>query len=301
MKTLVKLSILLFGSLMLAQERYTGPIIDMHLHDYREDSYYVAPNHGVMSPPTYMEFKEQTMQALKDNNIVKAVVSTIGGEFAPDTENILHPGYHAREAPTDTVYFKKLIQDGKLKVFGEIGAVYAGKTLSDPEFAPYLKICEANGIPVAVHTGGGPGDVTYRCCPNFRLELGDPYKIEDVLAKYPKLQIYMMHAGEAFHEHAIRLMKQYKHLYTDLWVLLWINVFTQDYAEAFLKSAKRYDLLDRVMFGSDQMVWPHAIKKSIDQLNSYEFLTLDEKTKIFYSNAVQFLGLSEDEIRKHKN
>jgi Predicted metal-dependent hydrolase of the TIM-barrel fold len=69
-----------------------------------------------------------------------------------------------------------------------------GFTLSDPKFEPFLKICERYDIPVAVHTGGGPIDLTYKCCPNFRIKLGDPYTIEDVLAKFPKLRIYMMQA-----------------------------------------------------------------------------------------------------------
>lgn len=76
--------------------------------------------------------------------------------------------------------------------------MYDGYTLSDPEFEPYLDICERYNIPVAVHTGGGPSDITTRCCPNFRIKLGDPYTLEDVLAKHPKLRIYMMHAGEVF-------------------------------------------------------------------------------------------------------
>lgn len=41
----------------------------------------------------------------------------------------------------------------------------------------------------AVHTGGGPPNITYGCCPNFRLKNGDPYTIEDVIAKYPKLRM----------------------------------------------------------------------------------------------------------------
>ena len=47
------------------------------------------------------------------------------------------------------------------------------------------------------------------------------------------------------------------------------------------------------MYGSDQMVWPHGIEKSIKQLDSYEFLTEEDKRDIFYNNAVQFLGLKK--------
>jgi predicted TIM-barrel fold metal-dependent hydrolase len=68
---------------------------------------------------------------------------------------------------------------------------------------------------------------------------------------------------------------------------------TRDFAVKFLKSAKEYGFLDRVMFGSDQMVWPQAISGSIDFLNSLDFLTKDEKEKIFYKNARTFLGIKD--------
>ena len=51
--------------------------------------------------------------------------------------------------------------------------------------------------------------------------------------------------------------------------------------------------LDRVMFGSDQMVWPEAITSSINFLNALDFLTKEEKQKIFYDNAKTFLDIKE--------
>jgi predicted TIM-barrel fold metal-dependent hydrolase len=268
----------------------------MHLHDYTEQTYFIAPApDGVMSPQSLSEYRQQVDAMLRKYNVVKAVISTIGGENRVDVEGILIPGYHTNGAPTDTITFKKLIETGKLKVFGEIGAVYDGFTLSDPQFEPYLDICERFDIPVAVHTGGGPTDITYRCCPDFRIKLGDPFSIEDVLAKHPKLRIYIMHAGEVFYEHALRLMLQYSQLYSDLGVILWVHEQPMDYAENFLKKAKQYGLLDRVMFGSDQMVWPHAIEKSILQLDSYDFLTKEDKRNIFYYNAAKFLKLDENQ------
>ena len=271
------------------------PIIDMHLHDYTEQTYFHAPSpDGIMSPKDLKTYRDETMAMLKKYNVVKAVVSTLGGPNKLDEERILIPGYYTNEPPSDTLSFKKLIESGKLKVFGEIGAIYAGRTLSDPEFEPYLSICERYNIPVAIHTGGGPPGITYRCCPNFRLKLGDPFTIEDVLAKHPKLKIYLMHAGGSYYQHALQLMLQYPQLYTDLGVILWIHAQPMDYGESFLRKAKAYGLIDRIMFGSDQMVWPYGIEKSIKTLDSYTFLTEEDKRKIFYENAVQFLDLEID-------
>lgn len=285
---------LLFLPILTYSQGDNQPIIDMHLHDYTEQTYYVAPApDGKMSPKDYATYRSELIKMLKKNNIKKAVVSTIGGENKLDEDGILIPGYYTGSPPKDTIAFKKLIESRKLKVFGEIGAVYDGFTLSDPKFEPFLKICEQYDIPVAVHTGGGPPDITYRGSPNFRIRLGDPFTIEDVLARHPKLRIYMMHAGEVFYENALRLMLQYSQLYTGLGAVLWVHKQPMDYAENFLRKAKQYGLLDRIMFGSDQMVWPHAIEKSINQLNSYDFLTENDKRKIFYENATKFLGLKE--------
>ena len=48
---------------------------------------------------------------------------------------------------------------------------------------------------------------------------------------------------------------------------------------------------NRVMFGSDQMIWPSAITSSINFLNSLDFLTEEEKEMILYKNARVFLGI----------
>lgn len=270
------------------------PIIDMHLHDYTEQSYFSAPSpDGTVSPKTYEQYRKEVFNMLEKYNVIHAVVSTIGGENKLDDGGILIPGSHANDAPSDTTAFKKMIETGKLKVFGEIGAVYVGKTLSDPEYKPYLAICERYNIPVAIHTGGGPPNIT-SLRPKFRIPKGDPYTIEEVLFEYPNLKIYIMHAGTSYYRHALELMRTYPRVYADLGVLLWYDKPELDYGEAFLRKAKKYGFIDRIMYGSDQMVWPHAIEKSINQLDSYDFLTEEDKRKIFYENAVHFLGLKED-------
>jgi len=296
MKNILLLLLPFFAFNLQAQDGIK-PIIDMHLHDYTEQTYFHAPSpDGIMSPKDLKTYRKQTMEMLKKYNVKKAVVSTIGGANTLDKSGILIPGYHTNRPPSDTLKFIKQIKDGEIKVFGEIGAIYAGYTLSHPDFDAYMGICERYDIPVAIHTGGGPPGITYRCCPNFRLKLGDPFTIEDVLAKHPKLKIYLMHSGEVYYEHALRLMLQYPQLYTDLGVILWIHEQPMDYAESFLRKAKIYGLIDRVMYGSDQMVWPYGIEKSIKTLDSYTFLTEEDKRKIFYHNAIKFLGLKEKDL-----
>ena len=269
------------------------PIIDIHLHGYTEQSYYVAPSgDGTMSPSTFEEFKSQIEEMMKKYNIVKAVNS--GGSYDSNMNDKIIPGFDVYGKPSvDTVQFEKLVKEGKIKVFGEVGTQYMGLTLSDPIYEPYLRICEQYEIPVAVHTGGGPPGVAYRGAPHFRLSLGDPFLFEDVIIKYPKLKIYIMHAGGNYYENTLTLMDHYKHVYADLGIILWGEGMLPIWTEDFLRKAKKANLLDRIMYGSDAMVWPHAIEKSIKQLDSYEFLTEDDKRNIFYNNAVKFLNLKE--------
>ena len=111
--------------------------------------------------------------------------------------------------------------------------------------------------------------------------------------KYPKLKLYLIHAGENFFENSLRMMDGYPNLYADLGVEMWLHPMTKDFAVRFLKSAKEYGFLDRVMFGSDQMVWPEAITSSISFLNSLKFLSKEEKEMIFYTNAKRFLNIKD--------
>ena len=49
----------------------------------------------------------------------------------------------------------------------------------------------------------------------------------------------------------------------------------------------------RLMFGSDQMIWPEGIGMAIEGIESAKFLTEEQKRDMFYNNAVRFLGLDE--------
>lgn len=294
-------------SLMIAQEKL--PIIDMHVHSYDYDSETmkeiefngIKDFYGHQGSLSKEEHFKETYERFRKYNITKAVVSgsleSVQYWKEQDVDNRIIRGVFmasSKDEGMNPVLFEKLVKDGTIQVFGEIGPYYSGSTLSDAEWEPYLTICEQYDIPVAVHTGGGEPGGTYTWSPKARLRLGDPYLIEDALVRHPKLRIYMMHAGgEDWPEHAIRLMDYYPHLYTDIAVMLWVNNNTKRFIKNFLSNAKEAGYLDRVMFGSDQMFWPDAIDRSIDYLNSMEFLSEADKRNILYNNAARFLKLEE--------
>lgn len=278
-------------------------IIDMHIHSYSEADFGerepTSDYYGKKGAANAEVHRVETFAAFKKWNIVKAMVSgnpqSVEEWAAKDSDNIVIKGiliFSPDDYGLDSVKFEQMVIEKKIEVFGEIGAYYSGTTLSDSIWQPYLRICEKYDIPVAVHTGGGDPGGTYSWSPKARLIKGDPYLIEDVLVKYPKLRIYLMHnGGEDWHEHALRLMAYYPQVYTDIAVMLWVEPNTQRTVTEFLKNAKHAGYLDKVMFGSDQMVWPYAIEKSINFLNSLDFLTEKEKEGIFYDNAARFLKL----------
>lgn len=294
----------MFADNAVAQER--SPIIDMHMHSYDKANYAMVPDeYGRIAPPTVDAHFEETYQKMRQHNIVLGVISnTASSEEAwleKDVDNRFIRGFGTfpwwEQRTIDE--FEQLAKDGKVSVFGEVGAYYEGLTLADPYYDPFLQICEEYEIPVAIHTGGGPPEITYHGAPNARLNLGNPLLIEDVLVRYPKLKIYLMHAGDNFYLEALRLMLAYPQVYADLGVVLWVHPSAKYYGRQFLLRAKEFGMLDRVMFGSDQMFWPHGIDDSLKQLESFDFLTHNERRDILYNNAARFLGLTEDQFAAH--
>lgn len=292
-----KLLSLLFAALLLFACNSSAQVIDMHMHSYTEKDFWVGKaRNGFESSRTTKEHLEQTIQKMNQHKIEYAVIcgtiESIDRYTKADKRFI--PGYQDYEDTLIPVrQFEEYIQSGKIKVFGEVMAVYKGMTLADSLYQPYLAICEKYGVPVAYHSGGSFPNAQQSGWPKYRIAFGDPFLIEDVLVKYPKLKLYLMHAGENFYENSLRMMDGYPNLYADLGVELWLHPLTKDYGTKFLKSAKEYGFLDRVMFGSDQMVWPEAISSSIDFLNAMDFLTKNEKEMILYKNAKKFLGIKD--------
>jgi predicted TIM-barrel fold metal-dependent hydrolase len=286
---------------------YRGPIIDVHLHAHTQESLAEPvpnPATGEMSPKTAEEHRSRSLAIMRERNVVLGIVSgsvlaDVDAWDAAAPERVMK-GVSVDDptrfiAPQD---LDRLFREKRLDAFGEVAPQYAGYSPSDPVFDAYWAVAAKHGVPVGVHTGGAPPGTPYACCPKFRLALGDPLLLEDMLVKYPTLKVYVMHAGGFFPQNALMLMTMYQHVYVDISTLTWTPI-AGDLLEPFLAEAKRRRLLDRVMFGSDQMRWPEAIALAIDRVNRLDFLTLEEKADIFYDNAAKFLGLTAAEIARH--
>lgn len=56
----------------------------------------------------------------------------------------------------------------------------------------------------------------------------------------------------------------------------------------------------RIMFGSDQMVWPGAIERSVNVINEAPFLSAQQKRDILFNNAARFLRLTPAQVEAYR-
>jgi uncharacterized protein len=286
------------------------PVIDMHLHAYTDADYWgqlPSPFDGTPAPETAEAHHHRSSEMMRRYNVVLGAVSGETLEaaarwHAADPDRVLRAlefGHPERGPGLERV--GQAMVNGELQVLGEVTAQYHGLSPSDPRFDPYWALAEEHGIPVGIHTGQSFSGTPYHpCCPDFRLKYGSPLLLEEVLVKYPRLKVYMMHAGgyAPFGDQALMMMAMYPQLHADISVLNWLPDM-EPVLEHFLRQARQMGLLDRVLFGSDQMVWPEAIGIAIERIEGLVFLTEQEKRDILYFNAARFLDLSEEEIARH--
>jgi predicted TIM-barrel fold metal-dependent hydrolase len=282
------------------------PIIDIHMHAFplEYNGYSGAPN-PVTGKPSGATSDEELMRAtimeMRRYHIVKAVMSgplEFLFRWMAEEPNIIIGGVHLDEVTSlpEIEQLRKLFIERRLGVFGELAIQYLGLSLSDTLFEPYLILAEELDLPVGIHTGLGPAGTPYTCCPKFRVTFGNPVLLEDALVKHPKLRIYLMHGGWPYLEETKAIMSVYPQVYADLATINWI-IPREEFHE-YLRGLIRAGFGERLMFGSDQMVWPEAIGMAIEGIESADFLSEEQKHDIFFNNAIRFLKLDEEELIK---
>ena len=244
-----------------------------------------------------------TLAEMDRNNVVLAVVS--GPEAAVRAWQAGAPGRFIGGAflgedgmPEHSVEaLRDLVEEGVFGVLGELGLQYSGISPDDTRLGPYYAALEEMGIPLALHTGLGPPGAPHSFAPQFRATLGRPTLLEPVLVRHPDLKVYLMHAGWPYLEETVAMMYIYPKLHADIGVLAWA-LPTAAFHEALQKLVNA-GFGDRLLFGTDQMLWPGAVGLAIEKVKAAPFLTDQQRRDILYNNAASFLGLSEEEITRH--
>lgn len=332
MKTLNILVILLFIPLsLLSQARL--PIIDIHLHATSADAQGPPPlgmctpinpfpawdpaepygavfmkffkepacSDPVWSPMTDEELKLQTLDVMERLNIYGVVSGS--AEFVDrwykSAPHRIMPAliFNILDTPPTPDYLKELHKAGRLEVFGEITNQYSGVAPDDERMDPYWELMQELDIPVSIHVGTGPPGVIYLGFTNYRGRHHSALTLEETLVKYPRLRVSIAHAGFPLLDDLLATMYAHPQVYVDLGVIIFTQPRPVFYR--FLQGIVEAGFGNRVLFGTDQMVWPGVIERSVAVIEEAPFLTEQQKRDILYNNAVRYLRLDEETVARH--
>jgi predicted TIM-barrel fold metal-dependent hydrolase len=292
------------------------PIIDMHLHAMLAASNGPPPqpmcmggvtllgwdpvqrlnpaalsacDQPVLGAKTTEELLRRTLDILERENIIGVTSGPQLRQWRVAAPDRIIPGLLTAFGNVTPDSLRELLKSGEVRVLAEVTTQYRGLGPNAPELDPYWSLAEEFDVPVGIHMGSGPPGFPMMGAKTYRAASGRPLLLEEMLVKHPRLRVYIMHAGYPFGDELMSLMLLYPQVYADVGVIGWAiprPVFHQ-----FLKRLIDAGLGQRVMFGSDQMVWPEAIEETIVAIETAEFLSPVQKRDIYYENARRFLRL----------
>lgn len=305
------------------------PIIDMHLHahtlaDYgggvpvctsdQEISFPgIDPTEPVtigkllqcarpLSPPgSDQEVMDQSISMLRKYNIWAVTTGTleqVSNWRRAEPRRIIPALSFANVDAGTPEQFRELVAQGRIALFAEIGAQYRGRSLADSMYEPYFALAEELDVPVGVHLGEGPPGAAYVGESDYRAALTSPLQLEPVLIRHPRLRLYVMHYGSPLVDEMIALLFSHPQVYVDVAQNDW--GFPRAHFYSQLKRLIDAGFAKRIMWGSDQMIWPETIRIAKETIEQAPFLTAGQKRDIFYNNAARFLRLSPETIAQHR-
>ena len=311
-----------------------APIIDMHMHAWSLAEFGSEPpeacagrdgidmhgidpgkpfdfkaqatcKHMLKAPGTDATLLSETLKMMDRFNVVSGVISGDGAivakwraaapeRFIPGANFFLDdnrpPASHAAE-------LEAAVKRGEAQIFAEVTAQYHGLSPDDPSLEPFYAMAEKLDVPVGIHMGYGAPGGPYWIYPKYRAALGNPLLLEDLLVRHPKMRVYVMHAGMPMVAEIIMLMNAHPQVFVDISADNW-GVPRAEF-DGILKRLVQAGYGKRIMFGSDQMVWPDSIPIAIASITEANYLTPAQKRDILYNNAARFLRLTPQQIAKH--
>jgi predicted TIM-barrel fold metal-dependent hydrolase len=248
------------------------------------------------------EVKNQTIEIMERRNIIGVLSGTpdrvsewraaAPGRFLPGLGFLIGGD---REYSVQTI--RKLHDEGRLEVFAEIVNQYVGIEPDDERMEPYWALAEELEIPVGIHIGTGPPGVIYLGSRNYRARMHSPLTLEEVLVRHPRLRVYIMHAGYPMLDDLLALMFAHPQVHVEVGII--VHTIPRPAFYRFLKGITDAGYGNRVMFGSDQMVWPGTIERGLQVIEDAPFLDAEQKRDILYNNAARFLRFTNEEIARH--
>lgn len=235
------------------------PIIDMHLHAYSLADGSAPPENPVTGRPstsrTTAELREASLAALARYNIIKACTSgppeIVAQWRAAAPARVLIGVYVDENNPLpDLATLRADILAGRVHILGELVLQHMGMAPNDPRLEPYYALAEELDIPVAIHTGiGPPGTPFLPGLQGFRVTLGNPALVEEVLVHHPGLRVYLMHGGAPYLQETKAILSVYPQVYLDLATINWI--LPRQEFHNYLHELMAAGFGKRLLFGSD--------------------------------------------------
>ncbi len=321
---LVTLGFVGAAAIVSAQAREPDPVIDMHLHietaasegppplticapyptwpsrdpSQGEDAYVQRLFGNPDCPRKFVsassddDLRIRSVAMLKKHNVYALGGGTpeLVARWRQDAPDRIIPSleFKLSEAPT-LEKLRALHASRQIQAIAEVLIQYEGVSVSDPRMDPYFALAEELDIPVGIHMGPGPPGVGYFGAPEYRMALSDPLQLEPVLAKHPRLRVFVMHAGWPMLERMIALLYSHPQVYVDIAILN--TAFPEPEFHRYLKALIEAGFGDRIMFGSDQMVWPELIEVALERIQKTPGLSREQKRAILYDNAARFLRI----------
>lgn len=294
------------------------PIIDVHVHAMKVNPNFASemcpwflkdmPGSGPnQEPPSFIntgcvaplkpaksdkEMAEAMLRANKELNITMVVsgdADIIHKWYNAAPERIIPSLGISNSEQMTVAAFKDSLSNGFYKVMGEVAPQYQGMSPSDMSLDEYFGVAEELGIPVGIHMGTGGNGMANITSPKYRASLGQPFLLEDMLARHPKLKIWVMHAGYPMADQMIALMGANAYVYVDLAGFIWS--YPLEEIHDYLKRLVQAGFAKRILYGTDLMMWPELLETSIGVIESANYLSEEQKRDIFFNNAVRFFNL----------
>jgi predicted TIM-barrel fold metal-dependent hydrolase len=255
----------------------------------------------VWSPETDEALRQQTLAIMERRNVYGVLSGTPARvrqwrDAAPG-RFIAGMGFQLGPDAITPAQMRELYTAGSFEVLAEVTNQYLGIGPSDPRFEPYLAVAEELQFPVGIHVGTGPPGAPYLGTEKYRAALHSALTLEDALVRHPKLRLYIMHAGWPMTDDLLAVLWAHPQVYAEFGAIVF--ALPRPEFHGFLRRIVQAGFGKRIMFGSDQMVWPGLIERALEAVESAEFLTPEQKRDILYNNAARFLRLSPEEIARH--
>ncbi len=257
----------------------------------------------IWSPTTDAEMLAQTLEIVRRRNVI-GVLS--GSRSLQDAWEAADPQRFYRSASPDVDKpAAPTLEDwrarharGQLDAIAEVALQYHGITPDDARMEPYWQLAEELEIPVGIHVGPGPPGAIYLGRAAYRARLHSALSLEETLVRHRKLRLWVMHAGFPMLDDMLAVLYAHPQVYVDVGVIVYTQSRPAFYR--YLRGLVEAGFANRVMFGSDQMVWPAAIERSIAVIEEAPFLSAEQKRAILYDNAARFLRLDEATRARHR-